>query len=227
MRERGDDLSPAGGVCALSMLPEKASGVAGHRAADHSLCMYTLIRLNMFNVEYIRDKDAVREYEEYFCGIVRERVQVVEACVREVGLSMGRLLDRDGFTEIVRHMLGGDEGVRTPTEEEIQKILSTAPPWFNRSMIGDDLSYRAKSIGIDIGMVLGARLIELYPGRSWRMVTKPKNDMNFGKVCSMESPIKACFEPLNIGQNLVSKVVTSRQTPFTFEKFVQVWGLSF
>ena len=227
MWERGDDLSPAGGVWALSMLPEKASGVVGHRAADHSLCMYTLIRLNMFNVEYIRDKDAVREYEEYFCGIVRERVQVVEACVREVGLSMGRLLDRDGFTEIVRHMLGGEEGVRTPTEEEVQKILSTAPPWFNRSMIGEDLSYRAKSIGIDIGMVLGARLIELYPGRSWRMVTKPKNDMNFGKVCSMESPIKACFEPINIGTNLVSNVVRPRPTPFTFEQFAANWELAF
>jgi len=69
---------------------------------------------------------------------------------------------------------------RERTDEEKETIYGTAPEWFRSVEIPDwELTNQAFSLAMDIGMYFSRVLEKNVLGLKWKMVKKPKNDIDF------------------------------------------------
>jgi hypothetical protein len=188
--------------------------------------MYYINDIRVFNTERIKDREAISTYEEYFSGKKQERIamilQVLAASRHEFGD-----IDSPGILLGVVNQLMGDVGLNRPrTEYEVADILKSAPTWFDKSMIGDAMSDRAMSIGFDIGLCLGERLVALNKKLAWKLVTKPKNCAEFGRVCVSGFRLGGEFDPLRIGPVVVKRCLSTLDFELWYREFLGTWRQS-
>lgn len=187
--------------------------------------MYTLNNLRRFNSGLIKDKQAVTTYEQYFVDFIHARLAVLSSEVVGMGFQADELVNADVLECVINTLIGDFDATRQRTEAEIAAILREAPDWFGRAMLGNELSPRAVSVGIDIGMYFGNRLLEANAALAWKMVVKPKSQMEYGKVCVAGFPRNVVFEPVNIGTNVVRRSVSGRLGEWV-SVFVASWKAS-
>jgi len=118
-------------------------------------------------------------------------------------------------------------GTRAKTPDETERDLAGTPVQYQKYLGQWEIDDQTISIAHDVGLYFSSMLERSFPGSSWDVVRKPKNDVVFRHPVLLSAGGEVRFSPIHIMLVLAHSFASGHRTPDRLLNLFEVWSKHF
>jgi hypothetical protein len=161
------------------------------------------------------------EYREWFLGSIPSRIAALQDAVKESGDATWQPDFTKASIDLLGLWMAPQVEVRQRTADEIDRLKSKTE--FNFDISDKELSNKTFSLAMDVGMYLGATLLNNFPNLSWDQPMADKKFVDFGQMVLLGLG-KVPFNPVRITITFCYGIGGGQQTGKRLGEIYDYWA---
>jgi hypothetical protein len=183
------------------------------------------LEIHSLNFASLTRKEA-RTYLKWFVEEVPKRTLILQKAVNSTpNYESWRANFTSDSLQVLSAWFHDSVETRERTARELEQIYHYAPPWFREVQVSKyELTDQTFSIAVDVGRYFGEILLRQYPTLEWKLVTRPKNSIDFHQPVLSGFKGKQWLNPTRIILNTAYGFVRKTRSPERLLELYEVWA---